>query len=304
MAGMLHAILGPGGVGGLIGACLAHAGDRVTMVVRPSALATFPDSLHLESTFGTFDVPVERASQVPSADVLWITVKATELTEALKSVPDPNTEGVVVPLLNGIDHIAVLSEHFGADRVIPATFAGETERVAPGRISHPSPFARLNVAERGRDQLAGTLAKLHEIGFACSFVADEATLMWSKLVLLGPLALSTSAAGTPIGGLVADAQRHQELEACVREACAVATAEGAHVKAEAVLATIVSLPPGMRSSMQKDVERGSPPELDAIAGPVLRGAARHSIPVPATQALAAAVERRLQSNLDSRSKAS
>jgi 2-dehydropantoate 2-reductase len=55
--------------------------------------------------------------------------------------------------------------------------------------------------------------------------------------------------------------------------------------------------------MQKDVERGNPPELDAIAGPVLRGAARHGIPVPATQALAAAVERRAQSQLDSQTKA-
>jgi len=273
------------------------------MVVRPSALASFPDSIHLESTFGAFDEPVARAAQVPPADVLWITVKATDLAEALKSVPDPDAEGVVVPLLNGIDHIAMLSERFGADRVIPATFAGETERVAPGRISHPSPFARLNVAERGRNRLAETLAKLQKIGFTCSFVADEATLMWSKLVLLEPLALTTSAAAAPVGGITGDAKRRRELEACVREACAVATAEGAQVKAEAVLALILSLPPGMRSSMQKDVERGNPPELDAIAGPVLRGAARHGIPVPATQALAAAVERRAQSQLDSQTKA-
>jgi 2-dehydropantoate 2-reductase len=304
MADMYHAILGPGGVGGLIGACLANAGDRVTMVVRPAALPGFPDHLHLESTFGTFDVPVERASQVPSADVLWIAVKATQLEEALKSAPSPLAAGVVVPLLNGIDHIEVLSRRFGRDRVIPATFAGETERVAPGRISHPSPFSRLNVAERGRDRLAGTLTKLQKAGFTCSFVADEATLMWSKLVLLGPLALSTSAAGAPVGAVVGDAQRRHELEACVHEACSVATGEGAQVKAEAVLAIILSLPPGMRSSMQKDVERGSPPELDAIAGPVLRGAARHNIPVPATQALVAAVERRVQSYLDSETKAS
>jgi 2-dehydropantoate 2-reductase len=303
MAGMHHAILGPGGVGGLIGACLAHAGDRITMVVRPSALASFPDSIHLESTFGTFDGPVERASQVPPADVLWITVKAPELVEALQSVPDPNVESVVVPLLNGIDHLAILSERFGADRVIPATFAGETERVAPGRISHPSPFARLNVAERGRDRLAETLAKLQKIGFTCSFVADEATLMWSKLVLLGPLALATSAAALPVGGVVGDLQRRQQLEACVQEACAVATAEGATVKPEAVAATIESLPPGMRSSMQKDVDQGNPPELDAIAGPILRGAARHGIAAPATHALAAAVERRVKSQLDSKPKA-
>jgi len=42
--------------------------------------------------------------------------------------------------------------------------------------------------------------------------------------------------------------------------------------------------------MQKDVERHNPPELDAIAGPILRGAHRHGIEVPATKKLVAAVE--------------
>jgi len=48
----------------------------------------------------------------------------------------------------------------------------------------------------------------------------------------------------------------------------------------------------MRSSMQKDVEQGKTPELDAIAGPILRGAARHGIDVPATKKLVAVVEQR------------
>ena len=50
--------------------------------------------------------------------------------------------------------------------------------------------------------------------------------------------------------------------------------------------------PTMRSSMQKDVEQHKPPELDAIAGPILRGARRHGIAVPATERLVATVERR------------
>jgi 2-dehydropantoate 2-reductase len=44
--------------------------------------------------------------------------------------------------------------------------------------------------------------------------------------------------------------------------------------------------------MQKDVEQHRAPELDAIAGPILRGAKRHGIEVPATRKLVAAVEHR------------
>jgi len=75
------------------------------------------------------------------------------------------------------------------------------------------------------------------------------------------------------------------LEECVKEACAVGVAEGAKVAPEPILATFRGLPDGFRSSMQKDVAAGRQPELDAIAGPVLRGGSEHGIDVPATRAL-------------------
>jgi 2-dehydropantoate 2-reductase len=55
----------------------------------------------------------------------------------------------------------------------------------------------------------------------------------------------------------------------------------------------MKMPGNMRSSMQKDVERGNPPELDAIAGPILRGAEKHGIAVPATRKLVEMVEQKL-----------
>ena len=40
---MTHAIVGAGGVGGLLGAALAHAGDDVAMVVRLGTKAAYPE---------------------------------------------------------------------------------------------------------------------------------------------------------------------------------------------------------------------------------------------------------------------
>ena len=59
-----------------------------------------------------------------------------------------------------------------------------------------------------------------------------------------------------------------------------------------VIPGVQAMPATMRSSMQKDVEQHKPPELDAIAGPILRGAQRHGIEVPATKKLVAAVKHR------------
>jgi 2-dehydropantoate 2-reductase len=130
------------------------------------------------------------------------------------------------------------------------------------------------------------------MGFECRFIDDEATLMWSKIVFLAPFALSTTAANKTVGEILADPQWRAQGEACVREACAVAVAEGAKVDAESILSWVKTAPANMRSSMQKDVERGNPPELNAIAGPILRAAARHGIDVPVTKKLVAAVEER------------
>jgi 2-dehydropantoate 2-reductase len=265
------------------------------MVVRPSTLQQFPAELRLESPLlGNFSAPASKATQVPSCDVLWVAVKATQLEDALRSVPDPKGVKAVVPLLNGIDHVARLRTLFGQERVIPATIAGEMERITPGRYVHPSPFAMLNVAGSGRDLLADVLAKLETLGFSCRFVDDETTLMWNKLVFLGPFALATSAYDAPIGDVLGDRARHQKLEACIREFCSVALAEGAQVNPDKVAAAFSMVPKEMRSSMQKDVDRGNPPELDAIGGPVLRGGARHGIAVPATRELVTAVEQRAQ----------
>ena len=73
------------------------------------------------------------------------------------------------------------------------------------------------------------------------------------------------------------------MRACVEEACAVGLAEGAEVASEPILAMLGRLPEGFRSSMQKDVAAGRPPEVDAIAGPILRGGDKHGIAVPATR---------------------
>ena len=182
----------------MLGACLAHIGEKVTMVVRASALEQFPAELRLESPLlGSFTVPAEKAAQAPPADVFWITVKATQLEEALRSVPDPSAAKMVVPLLNGIDHVARLREIFARDRVVAGTIAGEMERIQPGHYVHPSPFLMLNVAGSGRAILGATFEKLLGLKFSGRFVDDEKTLLWNKLVFLGPFALATSAFREP-----------------------------------------------------------------------------------------------------------
>jgi len=219
--------------------------------------------------------------------VLWIATKTYQLQTALEVVR--TSPGCVVPLLNGVDHVAVLRARFGSERVVPGTIAVEAERIAPGRFIQRSPFVRFNLAGSGEPLLGGIVARLGGLGFACKFIPNEQTLLWGKLCFLGPIALATSASGMTVGEILADTAWKSKLSSAIREACAVANASGAEVDADQIQALVESSPPGMRSSMQKDVAAGRQLELDAIGGPIVRGGERHGIGVSTTAELMAAI---------------
>jgi 2-dehydropantoate 2-reductase len=289
---MKHAILGAGAIGGLVGTALGSLGEDVTVIVRPDKLSTYPKMLTLERPSGTVTAPAHAVTDLGDAvDVLWIATRTFQLQAALDHVRAVPTH--IVPLLNGVDHIAVLRSRYGHDRVIPATIAVEAERLAPGRFVQRSPV-QLNVASSAEPFLGGVISRLCDLAFTCEFVENEKTLLWRKLTFLAPFALVTSASGKNKGEVFADSGWKDKLEAAVAEACAVAKADGAEIDAARLQSFFQGLPSGMRSSMAKDVAAGRQLELDAIAGPIVRGGERYGIPVPMTTELMGMVEARVR----------
>jgi 2-dehydropantoate 2-reductase len=187
-----------------------------------------------------------------------------------------------VPLLNGIDHVARLRQVY--EHVTPGAFGGETERITPGHIVQSSPFAWVQVAGYMAEAISLTLDRQ---GLKATEFGDEALMLWQKLLLLAPLALNTTAEQLPAGELRADPKLRSRLLACVRETAAVAQALGVQVNPEPVEQALGGLPVGFRTSMQKDRAAGQPLELDAIAGPILRGGLATGVPTPITAELQA-----------------
>jgi len=288
---MKHAILGAGAIGGLVGTVLSSLGDEVTVVVRPEKLRDYPDRLTLERPSGSLTGPAKAvATLTRPVDVLWISTKTYQLQAALDAVQV--VPGCVVPLLNGVDHVAVLRARFGREGVVPATIAVEAERIAAGRFIQRSPFVRFNLAASLEPLLGPIVARLGGLGFNCQFIANEQTLLWGKLCFLGPAALVTSASGMTVGEILADARWKQRLASAIAEACAVAKASGAEVDAQKIQALFDSAPAGMRSSMQKDLVAGRELELDAIGGPIARGE-RYGIDVSTTVKLMAEIQAKI-----------
>ena len=169
---MRHAILGAGGVGGLIGVALAKSGESVTLVLRPEALKDYPAELSLESPLGSFSVPVDRAASVAEPyDVLWITVKATQLESALRSVTvAPDQIGAVVPLLNGMDHVLCCVRALGMTESSRQALAWRPNAPRPGKSFIAGWLIRLTFSSIGESRLATTAEEFRKFGFACQFV--------------------------------------------------------------------------------------------------------------------------------------
>jgi 2-dehydropantoate 2-reductase len=279
------AIVGPGGVGGLIGAVLTRAGHHVVYVARPeTAAALSEDGLTVHSAqFGDFTVPAEAVERLTTpVELTVLATKATALPAALDNIaPD----GLVLPLLNGVEHMMLLRNRFPSAQVVAGSIKIESTRVGTGRIEHTSPFSDIEVAGGTvpADRVEALAGTLRAAGFEVGVRDSETALLWDKLALLAPVALITTAARAPIG--VARTERRADLEALVREVAAVARASGTTTDPRKMLAVVDRLPVTMKSSMLRDAEAGRPLELDAIGGSVLHAGARLGIPTPATARL-------------------
>jgi 2-dehydropantoate 2-reductase len=289
-------VLGPGGVGGFLAGALARAGTPTTVVARESTAELIArDGISVASLrLGEFTAhPAATPCLQAPADFLLVATKASGLETALERIDsDP---GLVIPLLNGLDHIVALRERFGAQRVAAGTIRIEADRPAPGRITQTSPFLRVDLASNDPAALPAlqTLATTLEHADVPATVGDnEAQILWGKLVRLNALACTTSASDRQIGFIRTDPEWRAELTACIEEAAAVANADGAQLDPATALAELDDAHAELGSSMQRDIAAGREPELDAIPGSVLRAARRHGLECPTIARLTAVIAQR------------
>ncbi len=294
---MRIAVLGPGGVGGLVAGALERAGTDALVVARESTCETISrHGLKIQSVLlGDFAAhPSAIPRLVDPVDILVVATKATGLEDSIGRVEtDPK---LVLPLLNGLDHIAMLRERFAGSLVVAGTIRVEADRPRPGVVVHTSKFLMVDMAcsdpaaNAPMEELTQTLTHAE---IPARVGSSEAQVMWSKLVRLNALACTTSAYDMPLGPIRSTPELRAELVGAIEEGCAVAAAEGAQIPVGDPLGELTAAHDTLGSSMQRDIAAGREPELDAIPGAVLRAAARHGIECPTIERLVAMIRSRV-----------
>jgi len=294
---MRIAVLGPGGVGGLLAGVLERYGQGVAVVATDTTAATIAArGLRVRSVrFGDFITHPPAVSRLAEeVDTLIVATKAAGLHAALARVEaEP---GLVLPLLNGLDHLAILRERFRPGSVLAGSIRVESDRPEPGVVVHTSPFLLVNMASSNgavAEQMQDLAAILNAVDVPARVLDSEADVMWSKLVRLNALACTTSAYDKLLGEIRSTPELRADLVAAIEEACAVGRAEGAHdVDPAVALAELDAAHDTLGTSMQRDIAAGREPELDAIPGAVLRAAARRGLRCPTITRLTAVIAAR------------
>jgi 2-dehydropantoate 2-reductase len=299
---MRVAVLGPGGVGGLLAGALHEAGSEVVVVARESTAVVIAErGLRVDSVrFGELLArPRVVSTLAEPVDALLVATKAAGLDAGLARVAA--APPLVLPLLNGLDHMTVLRRRFAPETVLAGSIRVEADRPEPGVVVHTSPFLLVSMATRyssALEPMQRLAASIEQAGLEVSVrlpvaAASEADVLWSKLVRLCALACTTSAHDKLLGEIRDTPRLRAELVGAIEEASAVASAEGADdVEPARAVAELDRAHATLGSSMQRDIAAGRAPELDAIPGSVLRAATRHGLECPTIERLVALIAAR------------
>ncbi|HET9625690.1 MAG TPA: 2-dehydropantoate 2-reductase [Kofleriaceae bacterium] len=276
------AVIGAGGVGGLLAGMLGRAGVDVRLVTRGAALAAIRDhGLRLHGLDGDHVVSIAHVSDDPAAlgvvDCVLVTVKTWQLAELgprLAPLVGPRT--LVVPMQNGVEASELLGRALGDDRVVGGVAHMISWAERPGEIRWMGMQPALKIGPRHADQaadLAACAETLRAGGLEVEVTPDIERVRWAKFLFISPYAAVGAVAGTPLATLRREPATRARLEAAMHEIAALAAARGVALPATVVadaMSRIDALPGDARASMCRDIMDGRPSELHELIGAVVR----------------------------------
>ena len=294
---MRFLIIGAGALGGYYGGLLVRGGADVTFLVRPRRAAQLRErGLVIKLPDGEYRTPVTTvlAGAVGGPfDVVFVACKAYSLDAAINDfAPALAADGVVLPVLNGINHIETLAARLGRNRVLGGVTLFSVVLMPEGEILVPGVG---NTGQTALGELTGERStRCEEIcahlvagGVPATVSSDIMAEMWAKFSCFAGATAVSVVTRARAGEVAAAPAGAGFVEAALDESARVATAEGYPPPA-----ALIDLYRGFFAqkgsaaapSMLYDIEAGRPTEADHIFGDMVRRADRLLVEVPILRA--------------------
>ena len=290
---MKFAIFGTGGVGGYFGGRLAQAGEDVTFIARGNHLSVIQQAgLSVDSIRSDFVVNPAKATDstqsVGAADVVILAIKGWQLDEAiLQMKPLIGDTTVIVPLLNGIEHMEALVNAFGSEHVLGGVCRISAFIAEAGHIKHVGIDPFISFGEwNGKN--SERVSKLYDVFKNISGVTVEASVnielaMWEKYLLIAAFSGVGAVTRSPVGMFRSIPETRAMFRRALEEVVLVANSCGVGLtekSVQAVMDRIDQTQPDTMASMQKDILAGRPSELESQTGALVRMARAADVSVP------------------------
>lgn len=287
---MRIAVLGTGAMGMLFAAMLKKEHDVVLLGRnREKIEALASQGVTVEEPDGrmhtAYPTAAEMGTPMEPVDLMIVFVKAMGTREALSKCANLLGEHtLLLSLQNGAGHEEELARFVPMERVLVGTTQhnASVRGVASvfhggrGRTVLGSPAGRLGEAQAAARALEAS-------GIQAEASANVRAAIWQKLLTNVSLSALTGVLRVPMGFVAQSPSAWALCETLIREACAVAEADGVRFdpkeKAEEVRRVATDGPMGI-TSICADLMQGRKTEVDTISGSVVRAAARLHVPAP------------------------
>ncbi|MBY0467375.1 MAG: 2-dehydropantoate 2-reductase [Burkholderiaceae bacterium] len=283
-------ILGAGGIGGYFGAHLIRAGADITYLVRSKRKALIDaQGLRVEAQQGAFVVrprTVTAEDIQPDYDLIILAPKSYDMDDALRSLKGALGRGIVLPFLNGLDHLDKLDALLGKERVMGGVAHIAATITPEGAIRQLTAMHRLTVGARhpSHQKLASEFIELcKKAPFDSALADDIEQVLWDKWVFLATLAGMTTLCRGSVGDIVATPHGKETTVQMYEECCRVARASGHPISAEASVKALEMLTASgstFTASMLRDLLDGQQTEHDHILGAMIRRGQSLAYPTP------------------------
>jgi len=298
------AVLGLGGVGGILGGLLAQTLDAAPEM-RLYFLARGPHLAHIQAQGLILHTPQQRglvgrptlatsqAGELPPLDLVLVCVKSYGLAQVLEAVkPKIGAQTVLLPLLNGVDINERVRAVIDLGRVLPACIYVSAHLEGPGVVAQEGGAPKImlgpdpEVPDFPPEKI---LTIFNRAGIEAQWLLDPQPAVWEKFFFIAPFSLVTAFSGEAVSEVSSDPELLALVRGIMREISALAHKQGIHLEPdlmENTLGKARNLPLGFKTSFQRDLEiPGHAHEGDLFGGTILRLGQRLGVETPLTRSL-------------------
>jgi 2-dehydropantoate 2-reductase len=294
---MRIAVVGIGGVGGYFGGKLAReyaasGQHEIIFIARGEHLrAIQQNGLQLLTREGNYVAWPNIATDDPSVagifDLVFFCVKSYSLESSALSLKDNIIKStVVIPLLNGVNSAERLRTVLPEADVVSGSVYIITHLEKPGIVHQEDGACKLlfgTDSQESTRKYSYILDILLQAKINAVLTDKISEALWTKYLLMCPLATMTAATGKTYGAILADAILREKVRGMMREVIAVAKACEIILPDNAIDKTMEMVGRfnfDAKTSMQLDKENGKQTEVDALTAYLLRTGRKFGISTP------------------------